>query len=37
VVDTDHAGDRVISALDALNERREDQSAPYWAGYLARR
>jgi hypothetical protein len=35
VVDTDHARDKAVSALDALNRGEQDHSPAYWVGYLA--
>ena len=32
---TDHARDRAIGALDALNWEEQDHSPAYWVGYLA--
>jgi hypothetical protein len=34
VADIDHARDRAISALDALNGDQEGRSPAYWVGYL---
>lgn len=33
--DIDHARDRAISALDALNRTEGDHSPAYWIGYLS--
>jgi hypothetical protein len=35
VPDADRARDKAIRALDALNDRRETESADYWVGYLS--
>lgn len=35
VSDIDHARDRAISALDALNRAEGDHSPSYWVGYLS--
>lgn len=35
VADTDRARDKAIRALDALNERKNAESADYWVGYLS--
>lgn len=34
MADIDHARDRAISALDALNGDQEGRSPAYWVGYL---
>ena len=35
MADIDHARNRAIRAVDALNERKESQAAEYWIGYLS--
>jgi hypothetical protein len=35
MADADRARDTAIRALDALNDRKETESADYWIGYLS--
>jgi hypothetical protein len=34
MADTDRARDRAVRALDALNDRKDAESADYWVGWL---